>query len=931
MEKLRAFLFQKDTHNDSPRYTVRTIRHRYLTWKRERVLHHLGPREMSALIILFGTLSTSTPGQPSNNIFARRHRIDMPESDFAPHWDLVLGICQDKRRLQYPLLISDTYWLMRARLAGFLQRVDSGNTQAELWLSSAKQCYSAIRDRSPHHDLHLPYFQVLLASPSVASPSEDHFHDFAVHVQDVLSRFGRLHPRIRNLFYQSILSQPHVAPRSKAELLAAVSERFIGQSNLSQSQSPPASLTSATGLTFALERAVFEKRSALGSSSTPDGISQWAGAVVRRLFQVSKHADATIDLRWNCLVLLALVRTSSSAWNGESADASSDPEQRAAVMEWQTVCVLAALENILGPIYSSTGETLSVEVIQGFSGVLRKLWHDWTTIPLSSRPLCVARVICASFLNLSGRLKDKVLVEAVREHCISIQIWSNQERDSRSVTGLQALATEQLFAALACDTFFERALVDLVVCTTDMNILRGAVNAAVSRYSLTDPEHAQELLAWASNRGIAPSAKVTARVGVALARSGISGYLDRYIAHPLLSAELRARVLVAYLKMFASHGRQFMEPRTVANLSADTTLLLTQVENPKPMLRSLQPALLVLIREGFAAGAVAFAEAIAVKLPTAIPATFYTQFLGALLRHRQFRLARRVLAHCLTAYPDMASRWAARVFFLFARGGASRLASGLPRSRSMYGSLRPAMIALSRHGRACKRASVTTLGLHSAYGRKASPAAALHTIRLLVLSGRVHAAKKLYERIYQQESTKVCTASGNMILYGAVYGGSRSRGQRARALAYTFRTLTKQFAFIPDRVTVNIMVKTLLFGQDIDMQRARALFDAMVQMGYPTGAVAQVADQGDDRATPTIFNTELLDELSIGGVKIPRLASPIMYVLHVRPLYKTFVKAFYGLGDVDAARSVIGILKVLEAQNMRRLAEGRDWAVGGTR
>ncbi|KAI0671477.1 hypothetical protein C8Q78DRAFT_972714 [Trametes maxima] len=928
MEKLRVFLFQQNEHSDLLRYTVRTIRHRYLTWKRDKVLYHLGPREMSALIVLFGTLSTSAPGRPPNNIFARRHRIDMPETDFAAHWDLVVGIYRDKRRLRYPLLVSDHYWLMRARLAGYLDHVNLGHAQAEPWLSSAKHCYRAIRHSSPHHDLHLPWFQALLTSPS-----EDNLRDFATHISYLLSRFGRIDPRIRDLFFRFILSQPHVASSSKAELLATITKRVTDQGNLSSSQSLPASSTSVLGLTVALERAVFEDCSAGDSSSTLDNVFRWAKATTGRIFTIpvnSEYAYATVDLSWNCLVLLALVRTRSSAWSGESADVSHDPVQRAAVMEWQTVCILAALENILGPAHFSASETLAVEVIEGFSGVLRRLWRDWTAINASTRPLYVARIICASFLKLGGALKDKVLVDAIREHCVSAQLWSFQERDSRSLAGLQALATEQLFAALACDTFFERALVDLVVCTTDMDILRGAVDTAVTRHSRSDPEHAQELLAWASSRGITPSAKVIARVGRALARDGVSSYLDRYITHPLLSAEQRGQVMAAYLEMFTTHGRRFMEPWTVVNLSRDIILLLTQTQNPKPLLDSLQPALLVLIREGYASKTVTIVEAIAKKLQSTIPQAFYTQLLDALLRHRQFKLARYMLTRSIDVYPDMARRWTAKAFFLFARGGASRLAAGLSRSDPVRGPLRLAATALSQSRWTRKRVMASTFGLSAGYSTRTDPDTARRTIRLLVLSGRTHAAKKLYERVCQQESAEIRTACGNTILHGVVHNGRRSRGQRARALAYTLRILMEKYAFLPDQVTANIMVKTLLLGHDMDIQKARALFDAVIRMGYPTGAVTHVEEGSGDRATQAVFNTEP-DRPSVGGVEIPLLASPLMYVRHVRPLYKTFIKAFYGLGDADAARRVVGILKELEGQNMRRLVEGRDWIVGGTR
>ncbi|KAF8640279.1 hypothetical protein AX16_010174 [Volvariella volvacea WC 439] len=50
-----------------------------------------------------------------------------------------------------------------------------------------------------------------------------------------------------------------------------------------------------------------------------------------------------------------------------------------------------------------------------------------------------------------------------------------------------------------------------------------------------------------------------------------------------------------------------------------------------------------------------------------------------------------------------------------------------------------------------------------------------------------------------------------------------------------------------------------------------------------------------------------------GGLGLPAIPKDCSFQKHVRPLYKMFVKAFYLRGDVDAARTVVGILKDEEA------------------
>ncbi|CDO74987.1 hypothetical protein BN946_scf184945.g59 [Trametes cinnabarina] len=585
------------------------------------------------------------------------------------------------------------------------------------------------------------------------------------------------------------------------------------------------------------------------------------------------------------------------------------------------------MENLFGGMRTPPSESPTAEVVQGFSGILRRLWHDWSTIPVSDalpRPLYISRLVCASFVKLAGLLKDKTLLDTCREYCDTAGLWLIQDSYPISTAGLQALATEQLHAALMCGTFFERALVDLVVCTTDMNILRGAVDTAILRHARFDPEHAQELLAWATHRGIAPSSKVIVRVGIALARRGDSGHLERYVSHPRLEADERAQVANAYLRMYAMHGRRFMAPRAFAIAAPDMMLLSTEVSDSKLLFKHLWAALLVLLREGHAARAVSLAKDLASRHQSTISGAHYTELLSTLLCHRHFELAHAVLVDRARLQPDSASRWRA-MFFHRACTGAPRLA---PRLVKVERRIRWRAMPIIRTARSRKAAIVWSLHLPKVYGRASDPATACRAIRFLARLGRIRAAKMLYERICQEESPEVRTAAGNMILHGATQRLDRARSpaQRVRTVAYVYKTLVEKYAFVPDRVTVNILLKMLLLGKQLDAAQTRGLFDAVIRMGYPSGrAVTQ-----DKRGTPKgAFDTSSTESVVVGDVAVPRLATPLMYARHVRPLYKSFIKAFYVLGDAQAARRVVGILKTLETGKASHLAKGQDWVVGG--
>ncbi|KAI0661614.1 hypothetical protein C8Q70DRAFT_910326 [Cubamyces menziesii] len=927
VEKLRAFLHAPALDGGSSRFSARHIRHRYLYWKREGRLGHINSNDMTSLICLFGSLSVSSPTEHYTSLHGHRRLGDMPESSFDSHWDMVLGICSDKRWLRHPLSISDQYWLMRARLVRFQEHMEHNDTRkAEQYLVAAEKCYLAIRTSSLHPDLHLPYYTALRAA------SSRNTSDLATHLAAIVALPGYLHPSLRDLTYQTILEQDGVKSRTAQELLHAVVERTSkqqsGTSSL-QGDSIPAGErgisirpipTSAAGLTMALERTIFAN-SWIGQKELRD----WSTTLTGRIFAMGGDDVHLTDLRWNCLVLLALVRTRSSDWNGQSVEGAKDPVQRAAIMEWQTVCILASVENLLDPSISSAADALPEEVVEGFCGVLRKLWHDWTTIAASggsSRPHYVTCLIYASFLRLAGYFKDKTLFDACRHHCTVVDLWLHSKSSSGSFSGRLALASEQLYAALLCGTFFERALVDLVLCTTNMDILRGAVDTAVVRYSRYDPDHAQELLAWATHRGITPSGKAIARVGVALALHGDSTYVDRYITDTRLSHDERAQVIVAYLRMFATHGHSFMRPGMVADVVSKAAELLGDASTPQPLLKWIWSTLLVLVRQGYVTLAMSLVTDLASKHPARISQAAYTELFRALLRHRHFKLARRLMVRCATIHPAMVDSWKASAFSHFLRGDAAWIAR--TPNGSIRRPLRIAVSALRRRPQVQKRKGLSTIRLPATYGSTSDHVAAQRALQLLVRAGRFHAAKKLYERICRQESPGGRTFCGNIILHGLACQASRTVRQRVRAVAHTYRILTAQYDFTPDRVTVNILFKTLLQSKDLDAEQARGLFNAALRMGYP-GSEGDAAEGGEDAAI------QPPDLLSVEGVEIPQLESPIMYLRHVRPLFRTFIKTFYLLDDVEAARRVIGILKRLEAGKAWRLAKGKDWVVSEER
>ncbi|PIL35693.1 hypothetical protein GSI_02423 [Ganoderma sinense ZZ0214-1] len=673
------------------------------------------------------------------------------------------------------------------------------------------------------------------------------------------------------------------------------------------------------GLVMSMKAAAFGSGHVNRRSVGDSRIVGWADAVSIRVFATNPVSDETVDLRWNCLVLLALALTPSTDVVGKSALGSRDPTQQAAVVEWQTVCVLAALENLLRSCKNSCAAPFDDDVLLGLVQVLRNLWRDWIAVHPSVAPPrspLVTRLICASFLRIAGQLKDKSLVDTCREHTVAAGLWAMDFVEASTEDGLQEMAIEQLCASLACGIFFERALVDLVVCLSHVGTIRGAVDEAILRYARADPEYAQELVAWSSSRNIVPTPAVVATVGTALARHGIGDFLDRYLNNARLPPELRAKVLSAHLRMYVRYGRRFMDPREVADAMGRAFALMPQLEDQTRLCTTLQSALLAMIRHQSAKVLFELVKDAAAQHSSLFTSTFYTRLLRVLLQHRQYTLARRALAHAVQRCPDMASGWTSLVLFRFHRQGAHRLASRLASRTQIEENpsfVRIRALSHSLHSRRRREFSATST-LVSTVSSNHDPRAWLYAVNTLAGAGRLHAAKQLVSRVCARATLALRTSLCNAILHAYLLQPGSSNRQRLRSVVAAYGELADLCAFIPDHVTVNILMKAQLrLRGDVDAMGARGLFDALVARGYPIGQPR--GNVPIHLPFGTSVSASPVPRIFVGDLEVPRIDAPLSFRRHVEPMYKMFVKAFYLRHDVAAARKIIGMLKVLEAQS----------------
>lgn len=113
-------------------------------------------------------------------------------------------------------------------------------------------------------------------------------------------------------------------------------------------------------------------------------------------------------------------------------------------------------------------------------------------------------------------------------------------------------------------------------------------------------------------------------------------------------------------------------------------------------------------------------------------------------------------------------------------------------------------------------------------------------------------------------------------------------------------------SFVPDRVTLNVVVRALArCTSAVSAAQLRALFDELAGLGFCGlscsggcfGTEAEYAHTGFARSAVALARL------------IHGLPGQSLFIRHTRPLLKVFIRAFYLRRDEEAARVVVGVLK----------------------
>lgn len=655
-------------------------------------------------------------------------------------------------------------------------------------------------------------------------------------------------------------------------------------------------------LSNALGTALFPTYAAPGSREASPEVNHWATEQARQAFAPALGQD----VQWGNLLLLAIHQ--SERLNVAPPAAEEDTASQEDITgDWRPVLVLNALERGTGG--DEGGRIMRADTRESVQGVVRPLWRTWKAGDDGTRSVNVAtsRPIAAAFFRLAAKVVDGPLTDACYRFCVKHDLFRGGEKLAEEAMHSWAdLNAAYVLAVAACrgvgwQAAFEETQIsgnrDLVLATLFFH------------YVLTDLRIGYQVYVYAVKRGYTLGERPLHMMAMKLATPETWQLAVPLLERPGISRRRQEELLIAILRVLQTERMQFVEPR-LAKMLGDALWKLYQDTAPHNKHKyPIRFVFSIMIASEHPARAIAIVEAIHRNAPP----TFFTtrlllRLMRTLVRHRYISLTHRV--HRLVSKDPAHARAAAdfrrKLTHSLARAGAYTAARrayghGLDLKKDkVWRTPREAMTRAVRFNARTPSAK-HTLPIVSMLNRAPThPPTIQYAATLLVRAHRAFAARKVLERSLPHLDSKTVTTIGNTILDGLLTRHVVRNGRLVRQVLHMKEKMEKAYGFKPDRVTVNIMIKSLLRWRGmVDAPKIRGMFDHMVRCGYP--ASGQWIARGDDAP----FGTRAASV----AVNIADVNEKIVFEKHVRPLYKMFIKALFTRGDGAAARRVVGILK----------------------
>ena len=737
----------------------------------------------------------------------------------------------------------------------------------------ARTHYHILRRHSRRPEVHAYYLEMLLA---IRDPR---LLDFAACDLSFLLRTHRVcHPRLQCLLYRLVIRHGgFLSTRSQEIILAALWSRTCqgtGGTSDRVSENGPLDIASdncildATTIARSLSATLFGFADHLSNDKYVNSFGY--------LFSVFSPGYA-LSLRWSSLILFSTFN-SSEMLHLNGTHWTSDHAMPQVTSCWQVIFGLATVGKISAE--SSSALAMQPTPTEGVLETARTLFQMWLPIMKSclvSRDLACA--VATSFLRIASVLADATLFY----DCQGLYHVENSLEGPRTSVH-KLLAAQYIAAAVRVQGLLpDEVLTVLEAFSPDLNQQRQVLASAVEALAPMDVSLAHRLYIAAQGKGIEPNTGATYALAMSFARRGAFRQVILFLNGSQFSLENRGILVSAIARSLRENPRTRHPPSVFVAIADELAALYHSHVPPEHFRGHLEQLFVVLAQHGRGSQLLTVVLSIFKRLPGFFQPQFFDRYCHVLIRRRQFVTVRKLLNAITAVHPKIARSLCILADRIAMQTKAFRLFKQITPLRG------PTLLRLSSRLRRRPYA-----------GPPLGP-----SLQELLKSGRVLAAKHIFACAAATLSSRRCTAFGNIVLHGVSRQPLPRNGRRVRKVLALLENLVKDHGFRPDRVTANILIKVLInWRSAFDSPRLRELFDQLVRGGYPAADYSPLHPP---------FGTQ---RTQISGLSDHSKLPPfISFEKHARPLFKMFIKAFYLCNDVEAARKVVGILKVEEYKN----------------
>ncbi|KAF8972117.1 hypothetical protein BDZ97DRAFT_1783238 [Flammula alnicola] len=723
----------------------------------------------------------------------------------------------DKEKLGLGLNQRDRYWIMRASLAR-AERAPGQKSRPVGW----RDLLSYAREYD-EPDVHIPYLRFLLSTNH-----NGHLQEAVHHLCEILQRRADPHPQFPEMLWEILVRRGIHLSLDTKERICLLAFHRIGNDPASRRTSfGPITVPS---LTPSIVRCGVLRTphlaTAFASTLFPcynchypaHLLLHWAANQARQALAPTIR----LDIRWNNLILLAVSMSPESVPVNYQPTTTVSPDSGNSL--WRTALMLESFNRRIppeGPDYGRLSETVR--------SIARPMWRMFATATHADQPVDINRAYVTMFLHIAAK-------ECFR-FSVQFGLW-RYGQDDTCATKAQAVDAIAAYASalVSCGRQdWPQIYSTIAAALPDIPWQADVTNALLQHYASENVDIAFGLYLHSRWNDVAVSSRALSTTSLSLVKHERWNLVAPFLDDSAFSRDHIELVFGACLRVFQVQRYEYADASFVKLLASTASKLYntSAVVKLVSLMHKIAPDLFTMRAHGnpWSRSLDDIRRKLAFKFSIRAPTKWLATFTGR-TRAKYVTLGRDALVHAVSCRRN-------------------------PSAPLYYADIQPIVSRAKTH-----------------------PPTIRHAISVLVKARRVYAARKLYAGPRQLRSQDQ-TVIGNIILHAAMAGSDLRNGRLVRHILRTKDLLSKDYGFLPDRATVNIILKAMLRWRPmIDSKQVKRLFDQMAHEGsiqFPRGR-------------------------SSNGLSIPSLSVHISFAKHVRPMYKMFIKAFYLHNDIPAAK-----------------------------